>query len=234
MTLALKTQIPFEFDYSDSTCQKQIEKAKNDIEKGEYSYITYHFFDDRLVYENEIEELLQKQNIKYKPLGENCTSELNCYVYYMDSVIKVKFGLHYIDSILTQAKELSESKWKTKVYSYFEIDKKAFYIDSNDERYFDKYLKSKIQFPKDWYISPRHASIRQYALLTVIVGNNGKAIIKPGSLEISLDNRNKKFKERIVSEIKNGFNSMDLWTPAKLNGHNVSSKLYVDIDLDNP
>jgi len=230
-SIELKPRPDYRIDRNDSICIKEIERAKEDIENGIFEY-SIHDFGRKYIHQQEIRELLNSKNIKYSPLGENCTDELNCYGYHMDSVIRTKYGDDFIDSILIESKKLSDSKWKTKIYNSREVDSIAYYLNSDSENTIDDFIKSKIHLPDGWKRSGDVVYIRQDIFLELIIDNKGKPFLLENKAELNLKKENKKFSRQILNQIINSVRSMKPWIPAKLNGHKVKTEqlLYINFD----
>jgi hypothetical protein len=223
---------PFEIDMTDSMCLLEIAKAKMDIEKGKLEYTIHNGLDKRYYFPEEIRELLLLKGITYNPLGVNCTGELNCYGYYMDSVIKTKYGLNFIDSILLTAKQVSVSRWRTKTYKFFQVDSQAYYLNKELERSADNFIRKGMKLPKTWIHTSDKENIRQYAQLAIIIDSNGMATLIKNQTEINVNQKNLKHIKALERQFLERVNSMEPWYPAILNGHKVKYEYWADIYLD--
>ena len=187
----------YRIDRKDSTCIAEVERAKKNIKKGILEYSIYDF-GGKYAHEKEIKELLNSKNIRYNPLGENCTDPLNCYGYQMDSVIKAKYGAKFIDSILIESKKLSDSKWKTKIYNSREVNSIAYYSHTDSENTIDDFIKSKIQLPDTWKRANKVGNIRQDVFLRIVINDKGKATLLASAVEINVKKDNKIYSKKLI------------------------------------
>ena len=105
---------------SDTTCLKELEKAKKDFNKGKLIYCNYTQF-PRLRCEKEMAQLLEKYNI---PFENEYASDViiegqtdGCYCDYMQEQIETLHGKKFIDSLLYIADSIFISKNLDKNYS---------------------------------------------------------------------------------------------------------------------
>lgn len=96
----------------DTTCFKEIKKAKKDLSKNIIVYCNYvgNIIWQGLRAEKEMESLLKLHNIKYEDESSPCVIEENknyhCYCEYMQEQINSKFGSRFTDSLLYIADSL--------------------------------------------------------------------------------------------------------------------------------
>jgi hypothetical protein len=222
----------FEIDLRDSVCIHEIAKAEKDFKKGIIEYSFFKGAHKEYSYTEEVSELLRSKGIKFRLLGENCTGELNCYGYYMDSIISVKYGKIFIDSIFETAKQIAESSWRTKTYRYDQVDSSAHYINIENERSADEFIKANIILPNNWVNTTHADDKRQFATLTLIIDTNGKATMLKGKSEFYVKEKNKKYIGLLEKQIIESLESMKPWNPAILNRHKVKYEYWADIYLD--
>ena len=111
---------------SDTTCLKELEKAKKDFNKGNLIYCNYTQF-PRLRCEKEMAQLLAKYNI---PFENEYASDViikgqtdGCYCDFMQEQIEIQHGKKFIDSLLYVADSIFISKNLDKTYDYADWDK---------------------------------------------------------------------------------------------------------------
>mgnify|MGYP001802507128 CR=1 FL=1 len=213
-------------NFSDEVCQQQMIEAKNDIKQGKLVY-EHNSGWDIVRYDEEMEEILLRHGIEYRDLGMNCTLDQECYGYYMDSIITDKFGTNFIEKIELEADSLFLSRWQTKIYDYWDIDVEPLYRNINAEIFIAK----RIQLPPEWDTIPMKNE-RQFIEIVATINNMGKL------QEWNFDETSnlKPSNEHLLQEIKRKVSSilvdMPQWIPGKLNDKNVTSRIWLDIDLD--
>jgi hypothetical protein len=229
-TIKLPPKKIFQINTKDSRCVSELKRAKKDVEKGQLVYAIYNN-DNK--YHLEIKELLLSKGIKYKPLGENCIGLYNCYGYYMDSIIKIKYGKNFMDRIRIKSNLLSNSRWKTKIYNYSEIDKAAEFPNTSDVYTFNDYAQKMFKKPKNWDFGKMKNNEREFVMISIIINSQGKAIIpKDYWFDYNLKKNNLKHLKYLEKEIKHVVENMDSWKPAVMNKHNVSSEEYIDVTFN--
>lgn len=223
--------LPSEYytDFSDNICQMQMDSARADVKNGKLIYANYS---SDFKYTDEIKELLNKKGIGYSTLGENCTRELNCYGYYMDSIMNLKYGKDFIKRTKTEAKTLSDSRWKTKIYNFQEVDKSAVLIDEHGLpiKSADSYSLALLLIPNGWDYTTKFNE-REYISVSLVIDKNGKSSIDSDSFDYNLKNRNIQFTTYLKKDIERVAKLM-YWKPAEMNGHKVKSREYIDITLN--
>jgi hypothetical protein len=217
-------------DFKDNRCLSEYKRALEDIGKNK---IVYANFGINHKYNEEFEYLLKLNKIEYEFLGENCTLLSNCYGYCMDSIISKRFGDDFIEKLRTQSMELSNSRWKTKVYNYFEVDTNAKYPNTNDENEVEKLILKKFIMPKNWNSKNMKKNEREFISIEIIIDNKGKARIKSNELFMyNIKPENLKHLPYLKKELIRNINEMEFWNPAILNKHNVNSEEYIDITFN--
>ena len=97
---------------SDTTCYKEIKKAKADLAKNEIVYCHYvgNIIWQSLRAQKEMDSLLKLHNIEYQDESSPCVIDENknyhCYCEYMQEQINLKFGNKFTDSLLYIADSL--------------------------------------------------------------------------------------------------------------------------------
>lgn len=213
-------------DFNNEECKEQMDSAKNDINNGKLVYkgnSGWHI----VRYDDELEELLLSQGIEYIDNGPNCTLEQECYEYYMDSIISQKFGKEFIRDIEQRADSLFLSRWKTKAYQSWDIDKSPFYKEGDAEIY----IEDRIKFPEKWDTIPMKFK-RQFVTIDVHIDNNGKLAKWEFHEFYNLKESNEQFLPQIKKQINQIMKDMSEWEPGKLVGKDVNSIIWLDIDLD--
>jgi hypothetical protein len=219
-----------DFDSKDADCMKEYKRAIRDIENNKLVFAEFGIFQK---YEDEFIELLKKDGIEYDFLGENCTGLSNCYGYCMDSVICKRFGENYIQKLLKKAHEISDSRWKSKVYNYFEVDENAIYPNTNDAVQVEDILLKEFILPKDWKYGKMKNNERECVSIKIVVDQNGKAQTISNELFMyNIKPENRRYMKYLKDELKRVIEEMKLWKPAIINGHKVKSEEYIDITFN--
>jgi len=214
-------------DFENEDCKLQIDSAKIDVENGKLVYEDTKGSWAIIRYDDEMEEILKEYGIKYVETGPNCTLEQECYGYYMDSIISQRFGKEFIKQIEQRADSLFLSRWKTKTYESWDIDESPMYKEGDAELY----ISRKIRFPNSWDTIPMKFE-RQYLMIDVYISNTGEMIKWEFDELYNLKESNEQFLPNIRRQIGEVLKRMHDWTPAKLNGKKVNSKIWLDINLD--
>jgi hypothetical protein len=213
-------------DLNNESCRSELEKAKSDAKKGFLVYTQYGRKFKR--YDEELEEVLKKFNIAYKPLGPNCTGELNCYGLFMDSLITEKYGKAFITSLSKIADHMFESRWATKTYKYWDLKVGPSYRNVSP----DTFILRNINFPKGWDFEPVE-DLNEVIDTEFIVDSAGKVSnIKAAVILVNLKNANKKHLSYLKKEVERVIKEMEPWKPAELNGHKVKCWYHLEIYLN--
>ncbi|GAB3533036.1 hypothetical protein GCM10027443_17720 [Pontibacter brevis] len=212
-------------DRNDVLCLSEIERAKADVKKG---ILVYSKYGGIRRHDDELEELLKKFNVAYKPLGMNCEADLNCYGVYMDSLIAEKYGDSFIRSLGEIADHMFEARWATKTYEYWDVDVEPKYSSVPP----DTFILKKLTFPKGWDYEPMRSE-RQFFFAEFVIDTTGMVSdIKVGNFGYNLKDTNEKYLAYFKREIKSIIEEMEPWEPALFNSHKVKSWYLVDINLD--
>jgi hypothetical protein len=97
---------------NDTSCFKEIKKAKTDLAKSEFVYCNYvgNIIWQALRAQKEMDSLLKLHNIKYQDESSPSVIDENknyhCYCEYMQEQINLKFGERFTDSLLYIADSL--------------------------------------------------------------------------------------------------------------------------------
>ncbi len=224
ITFKLPGPYTYGYDTTEVRCKNDLERAKKDFKNGK---LVFEYFGLFTKSRDEIEELLHKKGIAFNSKGENCTALSNCYGYYMDSIIKKKWGTNFFDNLKLEATKLSESRWETKVYNYAEVDSSAVYPNTTDVLTVDNYCCKKIKLPSNW-----DKNEGGFIRATVIIKNNGKAVVADGDwFDYSLKKNNQRHLRYLKSEFRRIINEMDVWKPAEMNNHKVNAEEYLTISF---
>ena len=214
-------------NFENEDCKIQIDSAKIDVENGRLVYEDTKGGWSIIRYDDEMEEILKEYGIEYVETGPNCTLEQECYGYYMDSIISQRFGKEFIKQIEQRADSLFLSRWKTKTYESWDIDEYPIFKEGDAELYIER----KLRFPNNWDTIPMKFE-RQYLTIDVYISNTGEMIKWEFDELYNLKESNEPFLPDIRRQIGQVLKRMHDWTPAKLNGKNVNSKIWLDINLD--
>lgn len=212
-------------DRNDESCLSEVERAKADAKKGILVYSKYGVIKR---HDEELEELLKKFNIVYKPLGMNCEADINCYGGYMDSLIAAKYGEAFMSSLSEMADHMFEARWATKTYEYWDVDVEPKYGNVSP----DTFILKKLTFPKGWDYEPMRGE-RQFIDAEFVIDTTGAVSdIKVGDFSYNLKSSNEKYLVYLQREIKSIIEEMNPWQPALFNARKVKSWYLVDINLD--
>jgi len=213
-------------DFKNEECKSQITKAIIDSDNGDLIFIDPTGW-TIIRYDQEMEEVLSKFGINYEVSGPNCTLEQECYGYYMDSIIHNKHGENFIKEVRKKSDSLFLSRWKTKIYEYWDIDEIPFYSKYPTE----DFLKEQVKFPIGWDTIPMKFE-RQYLTAELTISNTGKLEKwKHGEMS-NIKETNKRFVPALKKQVENIISKMKIWIPGKLDEKNVNTKIWVDINLD--
>lgn len=216
----------FYVNFSDENCQIQIDNAKKEVKREKYKFIDP--LDIGMIrYDDEMEELLANYKIEYSPSGPNCTLEQECYAYYMDSIIQVKFGSKFISSIREKSDSLFLSKWKTKDYMYWNIDE----IPSYSKYPAGEFISERLNFSNGWDTIPIKFQ-RQYLTLEMLISNEGKLKEWKFDDQYNVKKTNLHLIPDLKDQISEVVNKMDEWNPGILSSKRVNCRLLLDVNLD--
>lgn len=215
------------YDTTEARCKFDLDRAKKDYKNGKLVFSNFGLL---VKSRDEIEEILNKKGIGFKPLGENCTGLSNCYGYYMDSILKQKFGKNFFEDLKKEADKLSQSRWKTKVYNYEEVDSPAVYPGTSDVVYLQEITTKMFKRPIGWDSGKMENNESESVSIEIIVDSNGKSIIpEKDYFRYNLKKSNLKHLKYLKKEIRRVVNDLKLWKPAVMNGHKVKSDEYIDV-----
>lgn len=207
-------------------CKIQLDSAKQDVKNGKYTFIDPMGIAS-IRYEDEITELLSNYKIEYRLKGPNCTNEQECYGYYMDSIINLKFGTEFIKSIRRESDNLFLSRWETKEYMYWNIDE----IPTNSEYPSQEFISENLMLPAGWDSIPMKYE-RQYLMIEVLITSDGE--LKEWSFDEmnNIKKTNQPFIPEIKIQIQDIISQMTNWNPGRLSNKHVNCKLLLDVNLD--
>jgi hypothetical protein len=216
----------FIMDFSNSKCQRQLREAEKDYQNGKLVYQFYSEQSDR--FRDELKELLSKYEIEYDDKGEYHIDVQECYGWYMDSLISVKFGKDFISGLKEKADSMFLARWETKTYIYWHLDEEPKY--SEGYGFSDIFIKNRISFPKSWDTVPMEDQ-RQYLKIWVTINKKGE-LEKWEHEYYNLKETNVQFYDHLKNQTDSLLERMVLWEPGVLNGKKVSSEYLIDINLD--
>lgn len=224
--IKIKPPGPYYVEFDKQECKDQIAQAKRDIENDQLIFLDPAGW-TIIRYDEEMADVLKNFNIDYEITGPNCTLELECYGYHMDSIIHNMHGANFINEVRQKADSLFLSKWRTKVYEYWDIDQSPIYSEYSTEEFFER----EIQFPIGWDTVPIKYQ-RQYLTVEITISNEGVVENWKHDEMSNIKKSNEQFVPDLQRQIGNIISRMKVWKPGILNGKNVSSMVLVDIDLD--
>lgn len=213
-------------DFTNTECQSQLKEAEIDFKNGKLVHQFYSFERDR--FSEELKELLNKYEIEYDDKEECLIDVQECYGWYMDSLISVKYGETFIPNLKERADSLFLSRWESKTYYYWDLDREPKY--SEGYGFADIFIKNRITLPTRWDTMPFQDQ-RQYLDVMVIINREG--VLENWEHEnYNLKDTNIQFYGNLKSQIDSILNRMNTWEPGVLNNKNVTSKYWIDINLD--
>lgn len=216
-------------DLNDPNCLFFLDSARSDFATGR---IVYPIFEsvEIIRYQDEFDDLLEMDGIHSELFIDSGLSGSICYAYFMDSVVTAKFGEDYIEVQRGKADSIFLALFKTKIYRSWYLDKEPKY--SENYGYADSFIKRKIKFPAKWdSVNMEHE--RQYVGLEMVINKNGE-IEKWQFDSHNLKPSNEKYLDYLKNQISTIIKDMKSWEPGELNGHQVASEIYLDIELDQP
>lgn len=215
----------FKVDFTNEDCKLQIDSAKIDVTNGKLVCVINSGF-EVVRYDSELEELLLDKGLQYLDNGPNCTGEQECYKYYMDSIIMSKYGNDFIRKIEDEADSLFLSRWETKFYQSWDIDRKPTF--KREEA--TTYLQKNIMYPSEWDVKPMKD---YFQLITVNIYVTNKGSVEKWEMGTwsKLKASNKKLLPYLKSEMDRIILEMKEWNPGELEGRAVNSKINLIIYL---
>jgi hypothetical protein len=206
-----------------TSCELGRQEAINDYKEG-----ILHYINGQLVrYGQELSDLLNQNGIKYStdPFGH----EYECYDLVMDSLIKVKFGDHFIDNLKLVADSLFFEKRKGGTFNYNEVDTWALRKDNETQLGGDfiiNYLNDKLT-PKSKFKFVSNILDRPYYLIEFTVDKEGET----KNIEIKERNNTERFKETEEIILKEIIKIKD-WTPPTIRKQPVTAKFQMGVAID--
>lgn len=216
-------------DFNEPDCLLYLDSARSDFSKGK---IVHPIFESMEIirYREEFDDLLEMDGIKTELFYDPLWIGQICYAYFMDSVVSAKFGKDYIEVQRVKADSIFLALFETKIYRSWYLDKEPKY--SENYGYADSFIKHKIRLPAKWdSVNMEHE--RQYVRLEMVINKNGN--IEKWEFDIhNLKPSNEKYLGYLKNQISTIIKDMKSWEPGELNGHQVASEIYLDIELDQP
>jgi hypothetical protein len=223
---------------TDSTCLKDLVKAKKDLENGKLVYCHYagNILFIQLRSEKQMTELLSKYQIEYK---NEMSSDIiyegqteHCYCEYMEEKIKDKFGEHFLDSLLAVSDSLYAFSDPLDTFHYSKCDTWPRFPGEFEDMEFSYKLQdifdSKVKYPKG-YIVKEHRDTAAFVDVNFIVDKNGKAS-DIGFWFIFDHEENKKYEDYFISVIKPLITETK-WQPATVRKQIVISDMNIRIEF---
>jgi hypothetical protein len=227
---------------SDTTCLKELEKAKKDFKKGKLIYCNYSQF-PRLRCEKEMTQLLEQYNILFN--NEYASDVIiegqtdGCYCDYMQEQIENQHGKKFIDSLLYIADSVYISNNLDKIYDYVDWDKPPVFpgdkkLDPTNHSGLQTEFEKLVRYPNNYQYKTDSNSMAMVKIyLDLDEFGNAKADIaefifwnfktKKGDFNTETY---KPFEKIILSLIEK-----TKWTPAKIKSFNIKSKSEIFIYL---
>jgi len=226
----------------DTSCVKELEEAKKDLENNKLSYCNYtgSFINLPLRAQKEMDSILKLHNIEFINESSPCVvdEKLNyhCYCEFMQEKIDEKFGEKFIDSLLFISDSLHVLKNLNELYYNGSMagswDKPALfpgdiYYDEINHSGLQKLFDSKVIYPNDYRYSKSPNSLT-FLQVYLDIDRNGNAKIYDYHIEFfdyktKESGYNKKYWE-YFKEIAFALIEKTTWIPAKIKNINVNSK----------
>jgi hypothetical protein len=169
---------------ADTTCLKEVEAAKTDSKRGTLVYCHYagNILFNQLRSEKEMKQLLSKYNIEYENETSACVvfegQTQHCYCEFMDEKIKAKFGLHFLDSLLSVSDSLYAFTNPLDTFYYAKCDTWPRFPGEFEDMEFSYKLQdlfdAKVKYAKD-YLKREHRDTSAFVNVSFLVDQNGKA-----------------------------------------------------------
>ena len=220
---------------SDTTCLKELEKAKKDFNKGKLIYCNYTQF-PRLRCENEMAQLLKKYNISFE--NEYASDVIiegqtdGCYCDFMQEQIETQHGKKFIDSLLYIADSIFISKNLDKTYDYSGWDKPPVFpgdkkLDPTNHSGLQAEFEKLIHYPKNYVYKTETNSM---AMVKIYLDLDQQGNAKADIAEFIFWNPKTK-KDDFNTDVYKPFEKIIIplieqtkWTPAKIKSFDVKSK----------
>lgn len=220
------------FGQKEADCNSEKERAESDFSKNKITL--YHFpgLCRPFRHEEEARQILSKYGIKFEFGEAGClggTSKM-CYEQTMNRRIDRRFGAHFRDSILKEAKKLYIFRHPDQVYEFEEVDTIARYPGA-------KTYSASISKPSDDFHStfnyPVHFIFLKKKVFSItsadfIITKNGE--IEDLEVESDFENpKNAPYKSLVEKGVAD-FIRRTKWIPATIYGIRVNSKMRVIIE----
>ncbi|MBL4755630.1 MAG: hypothetical protein JKY52_18815 [Flavobacteriales bacterium] len=210
-------------DPNDSTCIREIERAKRDIENGKVAFSQpAGFLFGHLRYETELRQLCDKHGLVFRNDMRGCTvtqgQTQGCYGAYMNKTIIEKFGPDFKDKLHREADSIVLANATNDTLWYYECDERQ-RLPSETKRTSD-YIPSIIVTD----IEIKEKKSQKYGGwpfidLSFIVETDGSISAYYLSQFVPVLDQNREYKDELVKlairEIKDKY---PLWVPAKIKG----------------
>lgn len=224
----------------DTTCIKDINDAKIDIQKGKliYCYTMGDLLYHGLRSEKELTLALKQNNIEFRGVivsDVEYENQTHCYCEFMEEKIQEKYGKRFIDSILVLSDKLYLKNSINDTLYYADCDKYPNYPNENSEYQDEEYsevlqneLEKKITYSKG-YIKKKKHDDSAFVDIHFYVNKKGEAKILSFWFRFYVET-NQKYKRDLEAEIKK-YIKTENWTPAQIRGENVNSDMNLRFHL---
>ncbi|MBO9586287.1 MAG: hypothetical protein J7574_19160 [Flavobacterium sp.] len=207
---------------TDSLCNGEIERAKNDLSKYDGVYVqTICFGCDFKPYEEEIKEVLKKKKFKLGIQDIGCVryegQTVGCYSAYIDLKMKAKYGENYKSEIENEAIKILIKNINTndKIISIYDLEKAEkpqllnYYVES------DYYTTIKTDLPIN-----KKSAHNLFVDVDFIVEKNGTISNLKESNWVNENGINKKYEKDLINlalkTLKKDYNN---WRPGSYKGN---------------
>lgn len=226
---------------ADTTCLKEIKKAKSDIQKGK---LTFCHFAGSMLFQSlrnskEMDSLLKRFGIGYK---EEITSDVifgdqtqGCYCDFMKEQVDNKFGKSFIDSLLNVSDSLYVQNNINDTFYYANCDTRPNYPNDNDtnpdeySEVFQSDFDRSIKYPAGYIKRPNYDS-SAFVDVHLYVDKAGHAVITGYwfVFDIKANHQYENYFEKEVEKImkKTG------WTPATIRNQKLNSDMVMRLSFD--
>lgn len=195
---------------SEAECQKGIDSAKIDIEKGEYSYLVFGLNSNNSYTFGRL--LYKEYGIKVPYMGCIVYRREECYSEYMNEKIRKKFGSTIIEKTWQKAKYMDSVGLGDRNAVFEEGNEKMYdFIFSNLNWYKLDFYRNKNQNKED----KKHKVFAQIHIDT-LGSVKVDSIVRTNSLECK-------------KEIKRVIESLPKWTTATKNGKVIEQKFFIPL-----
>ena len=205
-------------------CDYEKQQAIADYQKGIVQYVNRQSL---LRYESELKNLLEQKGIKYQTSGPHGDSR--CYGLVMDSLIKVKYGVRFLQQLKISADSLFFETRKDSTFSNWQVDTWALRKNSDDHLggdYVIDYLNQKLGPGKSFSFVSNTVG-RPHYVIVFTVDKNGAT----NNVEIRERINTDEFKgteEFILNEVT----KINGWIPATIKTQPVAARFQMGVAME--